>query len=95
MDLGIGGRTALVTAASKGLGLGAARALAAEGCNVALNARDAVRLRTVADELPGPTLALPEDVTDPSAPARLVDATVALRQSTSRARTGGPPPAER
>ena len=65
-----------MTAASKGLGLGAARALAAEGCNVALNARDAARLRTVADELPGPALALPEDVTDPSAPARLVDATV-------------------
>ena len=95
MDLGIGGRTALVTAASKGLGLGAARALATEGCNVALNARDAARLRTVADALPGPTLALPEDVTDPSAPARLVHATVERFGGLDIlvANAGGPPPA--
>jgi 3-oxoacyl-[acyl-carrier protein] reductase len=39
MDLGIKGKVALVTAASKGLGRGSAEALAAEGCRVAICAR--------------------------------------------------------
>ena len=39
MDLGIKGRWALVGGASKGLGLGCARALAREGVNVVLVAR--------------------------------------------------------
>jgi 3-oxoacyl-[acyl-carrier protein] reductase len=37
MDLGIEGRVALVTGASKGLGLGVASALAAEGAKVAIS----------------------------------------------------------
>lgn len=40
MDLGIRGRVALVTAASRGLGRGCAGALAAEGCRVAICGRD-------------------------------------------------------
>ena len=36
MDLGIAGRRAAVAAASKGLGLGVAKALAAEGVRVAI-----------------------------------------------------------
>jgi 3-oxoacyl-[acyl-carrier protein] reductase len=44
MDLGIGGRTALVMASSRGLGLACATALAREGCNVTLNGRDQSRL---------------------------------------------------
>ena len=39
MDLGIAGRRALVCAASKGLGLGCARALVREGVNVVIAAR--------------------------------------------------------
>ena len=39
MDLGIKGKTALVCAASKGLGRGCAEALAAEGVNLVINAR--------------------------------------------------------
>lgn len=39
MDLGIAGKVALVTAASKGLGRGCAEALAREGCRVAICAR--------------------------------------------------------
>jgi len=39
MDLGIGGKRALVCASSKGLGLGCARALAEAGVNLVMNAR--------------------------------------------------------
>lgn len=39
MDLGIRGRRAIVSAASRGLGLAAARSLAAEGVSLTLNAR--------------------------------------------------------
>ena len=39
MDLGIDGKVALVTAASKGLGRGVAAALASEGCRVGICAR--------------------------------------------------------
>jgi 3-oxoacyl-[acyl-carrier protein] reductase len=44
MDLGIRGRRALVCGASKGLGRGCAEALAAEGVDMVLNARDAAAL---------------------------------------------------
>ena len=39
MDLGIKGKTALVCASSKGLGLGCARALAEAGVDLVMNAR--------------------------------------------------------
>jgi 3-oxoacyl-[acyl-carrier protein] reductase len=76
MDLGIDGKVALVTAASKGLGYGVAAALAREGCRVAICAREPERLARAAAEMPGEVLAIPADVTDPWSPARLVDATV-------------------
>lgn len=44
MDLGIEGRRAVVAASSAGLGLAAARALAAEGVRVAISGRDPERL---------------------------------------------------
>ena len=44
MNLGINGRTALVMASSRGLGLACATALAREGCIVHLNGRDQARL---------------------------------------------------
>src|SRR6476661_2762769 len=59
-------RTALITGASRGLGLALARGLAARGWNLILTARDAERLREVRDELATRThvAALAGDVTD-------------------------------
>src|SRR2546426_2587272 len=93
MDLGIDGKVALVTGASRGLGRGTATALAAEGCRVAICARDPERLAATADELPGEILALPADVTEPTAPRRLVDATTERfgRIDIVVANAGGPP----
>jgi 3-oxoacyl-[acyl-carrier protein] reductase len=51
MDLGIAGRWALVGGASKGLGLGCAAALAAEGVNVVMVARGAQVLEESATKL--------------------------------------------
>ncbi|MFO3705282.1 SDR family oxidoreductase [Xanthomonas codiaei] len=51
MDLGIAGRWALVCAASKGLGLGCARALAGEGVNVVIVARGHAALEQAAATL--------------------------------------------
>lgn len=49
MNLGIEGKRAVVLAGSAGLGLGVARALAGEGCSVALCGRDAARLARAAE----------------------------------------------
>ncbi|GAC1477386.1 MAG: SDR family oxidoreductase [Acidimicrobiales bacterium] len=83
MDLGLAGRTALVTASSKGLGRGAALALAAEGVNVVLCARsEDVLARAAADATRAAAgtgagiHSVVVDVTDPAAPARLVAETV-------------------
>ena len=48
MELGLSGRTALVTGSSRGIGRGIALALADEGCNVVLTGRDAGALAEVA-----------------------------------------------
>jgi 3-oxoacyl-[acyl-carrier protein] reductase len=95
VDLGIEGKVALVTAASRGLGRGAALALSHEGAKVAICARDPERLEAAAAELPGEVLAIPADVTASDAPARLVEATVARFGSLDIlvANAGGPPQA--
>jgi len=51
MDLGLHGKWALVCGASKGLGLGCAQALAAEGVNVVLVARGADTLHAAAEKI--------------------------------------------
>jgi len=67
MDLGIRGRKALVTAASKGLGRGCAMALAREGAQVTITARDPRALQQAAEaitrETGGIVVAVPGDIT--------------------------------
>jgi 3-oxoacyl-[acyl-carrier protein] reductase len=95
VDLGIGGRVALVTAASKGLGLASAMALAQEGAKVVICARGEAALAAAEAQLSAHTevLAIPDDVTQPEAPARLVQAAVLRfgRLDIVVANAGGPP----
>jgi 3-oxoacyl-[acyl-carrier protein] reductase len=95
MDLGLTGRVALVTASSKGLGRATARALSQEGAKVVMCARNQEALAGAAEAMPGETLPIQADVTDPTSPQRLVDAALdrfgALHVLVANA--GGPPPA--
>ena len=97
MDLGIAGKVALVTASSKGLGRGAALALAQEGAKVVISARGADALaeteRAIADT-GADVLAIPADVTEPDVPQQLVDAAVERFGGLDIlvANAGGPPP---
>ncbi|MGH9225199.1 MAG: SDR family oxidoreductase [Acidimicrobiales bacterium] len=78
MDLGIAGRVALVTAASKGLGRASALALAQEGAKLVICARGEEALRETEAELAAVTdvLAVVADVTDPAVPASLANQAV-------------------
>lgn len=51
MDLGLKGKNAAITGSSQGIGFAIAKALAQEGCNVALSARGAERLNRAVAEL--------------------------------------------
>jgi NAD(P)-dependent dehydrogenase (short-subunit alcohol dehydrogenase family) len=68
MNLGLTGRAAIVTGASKGIGKAIALGLAQEGVNVALLARTRAALETAAEEIRAvaavAVLALPTDVRD-------------------------------
>ena len=46
MELGLDGRTALITGGSRGIGFGAAQLLAAEGCHLHIGSRSAADLQT-------------------------------------------------
>lgn len=79
MDLGLKGCTALVAAASSGLGLGAARALAAEGAHVSICARDPDRLARAHKEVeeagPGRVISVALDLADSDAVTDWVERT--------------------
>ena len=68
----LAGRSALVTGASRGIGLEIARALSAEGMRVAMVARSADELRARASEIGG-AIAIPCDVADDGAVRGLVN----------------------
>jgi 3-oxoacyl-[acyl-carrier protein] reductase len=81
VNLHLAGKAALVTGGSRGLGLASAKALAAEGCHVAVCARGAERLQQAASELRDSAAAgvevlpLAADVSDAAAIARVVEET--------------------
>jgi 3-oxoacyl-[acyl-carrier protein] reductase len=97
MDLGLKNRVAIVAASSQGIGRATAEAFAAEGCRLALCARNAQALRQAADKIHqqyhAEVLAEPVDVTDAAAVHRFVDAVVAKFGSADICVTnaGGPP----
>ena len=101
MDLGIAGKWALVCGASKGLGLGCAQALAAEGVNLVIVARGADALHAAAQSLldasPGvQVIALAADITTPEGRARALSAPGGPGSAFDIVVTnaGGPPPGD-
>jgi NAD(P)-dependent dehydrogenase (short-subunit alcohol dehydrogenase family) len=79
MDLQLTGKRAIVTGASRGIGYAVAAALAAEGADVVLVARDRVTLDAAAARLPegGRIRAVPADTTDDDSVRAMVAVTVA------------------
>ncbi|MBA2281779.1 MAG: SDR family oxidoreductase [Acidimicrobiia bacterium] len=96
MDLGITGRTAAVAAASAGLGLASARALAADGVRVVICGRDQGRIDAAVASLPGSGhVGLVADVGTPVGATAFVTGTIdALGAGPDILVTnaGGPPP---
>jgi 3-oxoacyl-[acyl-carrier protein] reductase len=80
MDLGLKNRVALVAASSQGIGRATAEAFAAEGCRVAMCARNQQTLQAAADKIRkehnAEVLAEAFDVTDAAAVSRFVAAIV-------------------
>ena len=96
MDMGIKGKTALVCAASKGLGKGCARALAAEGANLVITARGKEALEATAAEIRKAygvkVTAVAGDITTPEGRAAALAACASPDILVNNA--GGPPPGD-
>jgi 3-oxoacyl-[acyl-carrier protein] reductase len=92
VDLGLKGRTALVSGASSGLGLATAESLAAEGANVTMFARRRDVLEREADRIGA--LAVRGDVRNPHHLSSAVEQTVAAFGGIDILiwNSGGPPP---
>jgi NADP-dependent 3-hydroxy acid dehydrogenase YdfG len=60
------GKVAIVTGASRGIGRATALALANQGVKQVATARSAERLEKLAKELPGESLVVHADMTDPN-----------------------------
>src|SRR4051794_5970788 len=73
----VSGKRVVVTGAGRGIGRVLAAAFSESGAHVALVARTEAELKALAEELPGPTLVLPGDVTDEDFNETVADATVA------------------
>lgn len=94
MDLGIRGRTAIVCAASKGLGRGCAEALAAAGCDLVINARGSEALEAAAEAIRAAhgvaVTAVAGDITSPQGREAVLAASREVAILVTNA--GGPPP---
>lgn len=93
MDLGLKGRSALVTAASRGLGRACAEALIGEGAEVFISSRDEASIAKTADEIKAAGW-LAADVSKPGEPEALVKAAIARLPGLDVlvVNAGGPPP---
>ena len=94
MDLGIKGRTALITGGSAGLGLGSARALSEAGVRVCLVARDMEKLQKAVEIFPDDAVIINADLSDRTEVDRMIDN---AREELGHidiviANSGGPPP---
>jgi len=99
MNLGLEGRRALVGGATSGLGAAVADALASEGCNLLLWARDDARLETAADDLRrrhGVDVAtVAADASSPGGPRAVVSAAESFGDlDVLVLNSGGPPPVD-
>jgi 3-oxoacyl-[acyl-carrier protein] reductase len=95
MDLGIAGRRAAVAAGSSGLGLGSAKALAAEGARVAICGRNAERLDRAVAEIGHGAIPLVVDVSSADGGTAFVSAAVEALGGPLDIlvpNAGGPPP---
>ena len=93
MDLGLSGRRALITAASKGLGKACALALAQEGAHVFIAARGEGELEKASTEVRAAGR-MAADISDRLVPQRLVDAAATAMGGLDIlvSNAGGPPP---
>ena len=93
MDFGISGKVAMVAAASKGIGLAVAQALAAEGCKLSICARNEETLEAAATQIDPDCRTYVVDVADPEDLAWWHEQTVADLGAPSIlvTNTGGPP----
>jgi 3-oxoacyl-[acyl-carrier protein] reductase len=96
MDLGLGGRIAVVGGATSGLGRASAEALGAEGCDLLIWSRNEARLATTADELRashGVRVAhVAADASTPEAAAIVADAAAAFGPIDILVSNAGGPP---
>jgi 3-oxoacyl-[acyl-carrier protein] reductase len=76
MDLGLSGRTYLVTGATRGLGRATAEVLLADGANVVISGRDPARVEAALAELGQRAFGVTVDNGDPDAGERLVQTAV-------------------
>ncbi len=93
MNLGIEGKIAMVSAASKGIGLAVAKALADEGCLLSICSRDEANLTAAAEQIAGNVQTYIVDVSNPEDLEWWVQQTVTDvgPPSILITNTGGPP----